>query len=348
MDEDEKTEDPSGKRLEEAREKGQIPKSQDLLQASTLLFGAVALWMAGNWLFGEMKLLMTRTFLAIPTWKLSDESLTEGLLFGLVELLLLLLPILGAIIVAGVGTGLAMVGFNWSSKVFDPDIMGLFALSRFTGLVSGRAFVELLKGVAKILVVAWVAWLSVHKSLPQFAAMTAWPFLSQVSFTVTVAFWAIVKMAVVLIVLGIADYFWQRHLHLKKMKMTKQEVKDEARQSEGDPHVRNKRRRMRMEMHKRFAIHEVPKATVVITNPTHFSVALRFVQGVDPAPVVVAKGADHLAFRIREVAREAGVPLVENPPVARALYARAEPGDQIPTEMYAAVAEVLAFVLRAR
>lgn len=348
MDEDEKTEEPSGKRLEEARKKGQMPKSQDLLQASTLLFGAIALWVTGTGLFEGLKSLMIRTFRAIPVWRVSDEDLQTGLAFGMIELLKILLPVLLSIVFAAVAVTLAMIGLNWTTKVLKPDFGAIFSTSRLKQMVSKRSVVELLKGVAKIAVVGWVAWLSVNKSLPQFGAMAAWPFLSQVAFTMQVAYWAVVKMAVVLILVGIADFFWQKRTHHKKMKMTKQEVKDEARQADGDPQVKNKRRRMRSEMHKRFAIREVPTATVVITNPTHFSVALRFVQGVDPAPVVVAKGADHLAFRIREVAREAGVPLVENPPVARALYARAEPGDQIPSEMYAAVAEVLAFVMRAR
>ncbi|MEN9354626.1 MAG: putative flagellar biosynthetic protein flhb [Fibrobacterota bacterium] len=348
MDEDEKTEEPTSKRMDEAREKGQLPKSQDLLQATTLLFGVLALWITGVGFIENMKSLMVRTFRAIPTWTVSDENLTTGLAFGLLEMLLIMLPVLLAIIGSAVAVTLAMVGFVWTSKLFDPDFASIFSLDRFAQLVSKRAFVELLKGVAKIVVVAWVAWLSVQKSIPEFASMAAWPFLSQVTFTIGVAFWAVVKMAIVLMLVGLADFFWQKHENHKKLKMTKQEVKDEARQSEGDPQVRNKRRRMRAEMHKRFSIGEVPKATVVITNPTHFSVALRFVQGVDAAPVVVAKGADHLAFRIREIARESGVPLVENPPVARALFARSEPGDAIPAELYAAVAEVLAFVMRAR
>jgi flagellar biosynthetic protein FlhB len=348
MDEEEKTEEPSSKRLGEAREKGQVPKSVDLLQAATLLAGAIALWTAGSSVLESLRQLTIRTFQAIPVWRPSDAELATGLAFGLWELAKILLPLLLPIAATGIVVSLAMTGPLWASKVFAPDLGALFSIGNLARMFNKRALVELLKGVLKITVVGWVAWSAVQRSLPQFAAMAAWSFLEQVVFTVRLAFWAVVKMGVALLIMGVADFFWQRHSTRKKLKMTKQEVKDEARQSEGDPQVKSKRRRMRQEMHRRFSLRQVPKATVVVTNPTHFSVALRFEQGVDPAPVMVAKGADAMAFRIREIARASNVPLVENPPVARALYARVEPGDQVPPELYQAVAEVLAFVMRAR
>jgi len=349
MDEDEKTEDPSGKRLDEAREKGQNPKSQDLLQAATLLAGVLALHATAGMMHENLREVMIRAFRAIPTWKMSDATFATDFAWGLGQLAKLILPILLPIALTGVVASVVMVGLNWTLKVFDvSNFFNLFNPGNITRMFNKKAMVELLKGVAKILVVGWIAWLSIHKSLPQFLGMAAWPFLEQVIFTMTVAYNAVFKMAVVLLLIGIADFFWQKHTHLKQLKMTKQEVKDEARQSDGDPQVKNKRRKMRNEMHKRFALRQVPQATVVITNPTHFSVALRFEKGKDIAPVMLAKGADLMAFKIREIAREASVPIVENPPVARAIYAQVEPGEQIPPELYSAVAEVLAFVLRAR
>jgi len=344
-EDDGKTEKPTDKRLDEARKNGKIPRTQDLQQALTLFVAAIAIWMTGAGMMKSFSTLMTECFRAIPTWRVQDETVSAWGLPGLLFVLKLILPIAVPISIAIAALSVYTIGFriNMESVGFDLSKAFKFSLSKIFG---SKSWVELLKSVVRMGVVAVIGFKIIWDNRGAFLEMASWPFAAQAAFTADLALHAVIKMSLILVVLGIADFIYQKKSWMDDLKMTKHEVKDEAKSSEGDPRVKGKIRQLRREMQRRFMMREVPKATVVVTNPTHYAVAIRYRQGVDRAPVVVAKGADLVAKRIRELATDSGVPLIENPPLARALHAQVEPGDEIPADLYAAVAELLAFVFR--
>jgi flagellar biosynthetic protein FlhB len=340
-----KTEAPTGKRLGEAKEKGSVARIQDLQQASTLFVGCLALHWLGASMTVSLKRLMVECFRAIPTWRPGPDDLNAYLMPAARLFAGVVVPVLLLVMLVSIALSIASHGwlFHPAMVMPDPSKAFHFSLSRLFGT---KALVELGKALVRMAAVAAIGFQVAWAHHGAFLEMAAWPFATQVAATVSIGFEAVLKMSLVLVVLGIADWLYQRRTWTNDLKMSKQEVKDEARQSEGDPNVKGKIRKLRNEMHRRIMMREVPRATVVVTNPTHYAVALRYRVGEDRAPVVVAKGADNLARRIREIAAEAQVPLVENPPLARALFAQAEPGDEIPADLYTAVAELLAIVLR--
>lgn len=345
MADEEKSEEPTGKRIDEARKKGNVAKSNDLNQGVTLLVGVLALSTFGRQAVSGMELVMVESFRAIPDWRPGTDGLQAWLLPGALHVLSLIAPVSLSILAVALVTGAALSGLLFTTDVLTPDFTKVFSPAALAKFVSAETWIELVKNSVKMVMVGLIGFWTVWPHRGAFLEMAAWPLASQVSFTVDLALDAALRMALLLLVVGVADYFWRRHKRHEDLKMSKQEVKDEARQSEGDPNVKGKIRQLRRAMYRRFMMQEVPKATVVVTNPTHYAVALRYRQGVDRAPTVVAKGADHMAARIRQIAGEAGVPIVENPPLARALHAQVEPGDEVPGELYTAVAELLALVM---
>ncbi len=339
-----KTEDPTSKRLGEARNKGSLPRVQDLLQAATLLAGTLAIYFAGGQIFHSLELLLRECFLAIATFRPADDSIESWGVPAMMFVTKLIVPVAIPVAIVSIGISILNAGWTVNLGLIMPDFSKAFKFS-LARIVSKETWVEMGKATLRMLVVGLVGFHVVWNHREEFLAMAGMAFPVQAMVLASVAFEASIKMALILVVLGIADWFYQKYSWKDDLKMSKQEVKDEARQSEGDPMVKGKIRGMRREMHRRFMMHEVPKATVVVTNPTHYAVALRYQPGVDRAPTVVAKGADLVAKRIRELATEAGVPLMESPPLARALYAQTEPGDEIPSELYSAVAEIMALVL---
>ncbi len=344
-EDDGKTEKPTDKRMGDARKQGKTPRVQDLQQAVTLFVAAIVLWMSGATIVKNFSNLMVECFRAIPSWRPSTESISAWGMAGMFFLMKQILPVAIPVALSMAAISIMSSGFHLSTEVIQFDLTKAFRFS-LGKLFGSKSWIELLKGAVRMGVVAFIGFKVVWASHGAFLEMAGWPFATQAAFTVGVALEAIIKMSLVLIVLGIADWIYQKRTWMDDLKMTKHEVKDEAKQSEGDPRVKGKIRSLRLEMHRRFMMREVPKATVVVTNPTHYAVALRYRQGVDRTPIMVAKGADLIAKRIREIAAENGVPLVENPPLARALHAQVEPGEEIPADLYAAVAEVLAFVFR--
>lgn len=340
-----RTESPTDKKMGEARKQGKTPRIQDLQQSATLFVAAISLWLLGAGMMRSLSNLLVECFRAIPTWRIVDESIAAwgwpGILFVLRLVMPVAIPVALVIAVISIATN----GFQFNPNVVTFDLTKAFQFS-LGRLLGTKTWIELGKSALRMLVVALIGFKIIWDNRGAFVEMAAWPIATQAFFTAGIALEAVIKMSLFLVVLGVADWIYQKKSWLDDLKMTKHEVKDEARSAEGDPQVKGKIRSMRREMHKRIMMGEVPKATVVVTNPTHYAVALRYRQGVDRSPVVVAKGADHIARRIREIATEHGVPLVENPPLARALHAQVEPGDEIPNELYAAVAELLAFVFR--
>jgi flagellar biosynthesis protein FlhB len=344
-EDDGKTEDPTAKRQSDAKKDGKMPRLQDLTQAVSLFVAAIALWYAGGSIIQNLSLLMTECFRAIATWRGIDETIAAWGMPAILFVAKLLLPVALPVVVSVVAITIFANGFNLNFEVIGFDLSKAFHFS-MARMFGSKMLVELAKGAVRMAVVAYIGFRVVWGERGAFLEMAAWPIQAQSAFAAGLALEAVLKMALALIVLGIADWTYQKRTWFNDLKMTKHEIKDEAKQGEGDPLIKNKIRQMRLQMHRRFMMREVPKATVVVTNPTHYAVAIRYTQGVDRAPIVVAKGADLIAKRIRELAAENGVPLIENPPLARALHAQVEPGDEIPADLYAAVAELLAFVFR--
>jgi flagellar biosynthesis protein FlhB len=347
VDPESKTEDPSPRRREEARRQGQIPFSQELVGAAVLLAAMIGLLNfgrgMGDVLLDVYRVELSSAFRAELTPIVAQELFARGLVRALVAMG----PFFALLLTAGIAASAAQVGLQ-----FNPDKLELKPdrLNPATGakrLFSAAALVKGGLGVLKIVAIGYVAWwvlegrfgvvLSLTSGTIRDGADAAW------SLAVRLGLYLSAATALV----AAFDYFYQRRRFEVGLRMTKQEVKDEMKQEEGDPQLKHRMRQLARERMKKRMMQEVPKATVVITNPTHYAVALRYAAG-DVAPVVVAKGAGVLAERIRQLAREHSVPLVERPPLARALYAGVKDGQPVPGVLFQAVAEVLAFIFRLR
>lgn len=343
-EDDGKTEDPTGKKLSEARNKGMIGKSQDFQSALALLSGACLIWMFSDRLVDGMRHAMVESLMAI-----GDYQSIPGRFFSLgrqafTGILMLLLPIVAGITLISLASSVAQVGFLWSWETIGPHFGKVFSLSGLGKLFSASSFVEIGKSVAKMIVVGLVAYKVVASHYAKYLLLADMNLGQFCHMLFSISMEVVIKSAVVLFAIGIADLVYQKRKVKSELKMSKSEVKDEAKQTEGDPHIKGKIRSLRMQMHRNFMMKELPKATVVITNPTFIAIAIRYTQGVDVAPVVVAKGQRLIAERIRDTARKHDIPIVEDKPLARGMYDIAEPGEQIPEEFFAAVAEILAYV----
>jgi flagellar biosynthetic protein FlhB len=340
----EKTEQPSSRRIEQAREEGQVPQSRELSTFLVLITGVVTLWMFGAW-FGRRMLDVLRDGFAFERELAFD---TQRMLqnFGdlFTHVLLTLLPLFALLMVAAVAAPIMLGGFVFSSKALSPKPERMNPIKGFGRMFSVHGLAELIKSILKTLVVGAMGVFAVWREREHVFTLMAQPLETAFpDFLETLLF------AAVLIVMGLAlialiDVPFQLWQYRKKLRMTKEEVKRENKEQEGDPHVKARIRRVQMEMARKRMMAEVPKADVVVTNPTHFSVALRYEAERMKAPVVVAKGRGEVALKIRELANEHKVPLLEAPPLARALYAHCELEQAVPAALYTAVAEVMAYV----
>lgn len=347
-----RTEQATPKRKAEARRKGQVPVSRDVSTAAVLL-GAIGLVYAG-WEPALGNLIgVTRTWLDGSARRALGEPLTEdGIHQLLIQLgtdaMFLVLPMAVGIAVVSAGASLWQTGFLWRSEGVRFDLSRLSPLTWLRRTVSLRAVAELIKSSLKIIAVGTAGFFAVRGHLgvlPELIWYDAWSVLSILGW---LAFKTAGAIAVAMACIAAADYAYERFEWERSLRMTKSEVKEELRETEGDPIVRGRVKRMQREMAKKRMLAAVPTADVVIRNPTHYAVALKYDQAKMAAPVVVAKGAGFMAERIVQTALHYGVPLVENQVVARSLYLLVEVGREIPAALYRAVAEILVFVYRAR
>lgn len=338
----------SQKRLEQAREKGQVPRSRDLSSSLLLLAAAAGLWVWGSSVYGAFAHLLLGG-LAIP----AEASRDTGAMMAFVGQMAvagvgILLPMLAIGLVASLAGGLAMGGWIFSVQAFAPQFSRLNPVEGFGRIFSGKGAMELLKATLKALVVgavaAWVLWsekgelalllqLAPQESIKSMAVLCGRAFM-----------W----LAAATLLIASVDVPWQLYQHFSRLRMSRQELQDESRESEGNPQIKQRIRALQRERARRRMMAAVPKADVVVTNPTHFAVALAYDQGSARAPIIVAMGSDRVAQRIREIAREASVPIVEAPPLARALYRYGELEQEIPAALYNAVALLLAYVYQLR
>lgn len=345
-DESQQTEEPTQRRLEQAREQGDIVSSQEVTTLILLVGGTLAIAMFARSASQEM-MRVFRMFIAEP-----DQIAVDGgalqILMGdvLIKLAVIVGPILGLMMASGIIANVIQhkPGFNFER--LTPKLSKLSPMAGFKRLFGFEGLMTLVKGIIKIIIVGIAIWTQLWPERGTLEGMLTQSPAAIADDMNHLWFKLMFASLAALVVIAGGDYFFQHFQFIKRNRMSKQEVKEEYRQTEGDPHIKGKLKQLRLEKAKKRMIAEVPKATVVITNPTHFAVALKYESGKTAAPICVAKGVDATALRIRDVAKEHKVPVVENPPLARALYAAVEVDEAIPTEHFKAVAQVIGYVMK--
>jgi flagellar biosynthetic protein FlhB len=342
----ERTEKATGKRRSEARKKGQVAKSREISSVAVLLAALSVLYLLSTFFLRQISSVMVRSFQKIGTWAMDfDHTLAfrAEILWWLFQTLA---PLLLAISVAAVLSNFVQVGSLFSAEAIQPQFKRISPITGVSRLFSKNSLVELLKSVGKILIIGWVAYSTVRQELAGISSLTDQDVAGIFRFVGLVSARILFKTLLVMIGLAALDYAFQRWSYEKSLRMTKREVFEEYKQSEGDPLIKSRIRSIQREMARKRMMAEIPKADVVITNPTHLAVALRYERQEMTSPKVVAKGAGWIAEKIKEIAQAHGVPIVENKPLAQVLFKTVELGQMIPSSMYQMVAELLAHVYR--
>lgn len=346
----EKTEEPTAKKLQDARSEGQVAQSKEIANA----FGLLALFLVvrfyvgtlGNGLLG----IFNSVYSQIPdTIKYYDGEVpvaTLNMIFinMLLQIIILVGPVMLIAVAVAFVCDVAQVKWKPTGKPLRPKFSKLNPIKGFSKIFSVRALVELIKSIAKILLISYVAYSYMVDRISDIFLLYDMSINQAIGLAGEMVTDLGIRIAAVYLILALADYIYQRRKFNEDMKMTKQEVKDEFKNQEGDPQVKSQQRRRMMQASQRRMMQQLPEADVVITNPTHLAVAIKYDSNQYDAPVVIAKGEDYLALKIKELAREHQIEIVENKPLARMLYANVEVGDFVPPELYQAVAEVLAMV----
>jgi len=341
---EERTEEPTPKRRREAREKGQVAKSPELNSVAVLLAGLLALRFAGTAMLGRLERTAVRTFSGEVWADLSANGLRTVAGDTLLTLGAIVAPIMVAVACGGLLSNVGQVGFLLTGEPLVPKPERLNPAEGAKRVLSRKSAIRLAISVGKILVIGSIAFTTVRSRADEFLPLTLAQPRVLFGFVTHVVFLLGIRVCLALLVLAAIDYAYQKYEFEKNLRMTKQELKEEMKQLEGDPLIKARVRSIQRQMAMERMMAEVPEADVVVTNPTHLAVALRYDTSMDSAPRVVAKGARLLAERIRSIAGEHNVPIVENKPLARSLYRACEVGDIVPASLYDAVAEVLAYV----
>lgn len=342
----ERTEQPTAKRLEETRGRGQVAKSTDLSAAIELSGAVILLALLGSFLVESLGGLM-RTILE-HDWKSGGPDLDSTYdLLGSIVLRgsLAALPFLGIMVLIAWLSQVSQIGLLFTLHPLEPKLDRLDPVKGLGRMFGTRNLVKTLMGFIKLTAVIIIAWMVLRGRMHQVAILPSLSFLQVVRAIIEMLVELAAWLLSTLFIIGIVDYLYQRWQHIRDLRMTRQQVQDERRAMEGDPQIKGRRMRMAREIALQRVNRQVPEATVVVTNPTHFSVAIKYNDQMR-APIVVAKGVDHMALRIRQVAKLNAVPVVERPPLARGLYYGVDEGREIPQEFYQAVAELLAYVYR--
>jgi flagellar biosynthetic protein FlhB len=343
----EKTEQPTPKKIADARKKGTVAQSREIPSAIILLTSLGFFFFSGSWMFSSLSEFMGGILRNIGSFRIHDITTASTLsVIILKNVLSIILPFMLAVVAAGIVANIVQIGFLFSPEAFSPKLSKFNPIKGIKKLFSLKSLVELVKSLIKITFVSGIAYLTIKTELKTIPTLMQMDIKDIISFIGTTSFKICLYVSMALIIMAVLDYAYQKYEHIKSLKMTKQEVKDENKQTEGDPKVKARIRSIQIEMSRRRMMESVPEADVVITNPTHLAIALKFDSEKMIAPKIVAKGAGKIAERIREIAGENHVPIVENKPLARTIFKIAEIGDYIPAELYQAVAEVLAYVYR--
>ncbi|MGI9516409.1 MAG: flagellar biosynthesis protein FlhB [Pirellulaceae bacterium] len=339
-----RTEQPTPRKLERSREKGQVAYSGDFTNGIALLIISLAFALVGDWflrsLLREIVLLLSHFGPAARDEQLWTAMLTQSTW----QVLLICLPVVLITFFSTLLMGGLMTGFQLSPKAFEWDFEKLSPVKGFSKLFSARSLVRGVMSLFKLSVISAIVYFILIGQYERVAWSTTSSLEQAVDMMLQLLLMMMAGMSGGLVVLGIGDFAFQKWKHIDDLKMSRQELRDERKEEEGDPHVRARLKRLQREMSQRRMLQDVPTSDVLITNPTHYAVALRYNPRDMSAPVVVAKGCDHLALKIIKIAETHDVPRVERKPLARALYSQVEVGGEIPLELYQAVAEVLAYI----
>ena len=340
----EKTEEPTPKKLEDAREKGQVARSKELSTALVLVSSGIAFFFVGSYIAKAMFDVMKRSFTLSR-----DETYDKVHMFQILEMSLSesSLPVLMFMIISMIGGiygSIALGGYNFSWKSAGPKANRLSPLEGFKRMFGVNALVELIKGVAKVVVIGFMAYMALYIFRDEALHLDMDLYPLNLFHALNIIEWAFLLLCCGMIPIALIDVPYQSFKHNKEMKMTMQEVKDERKNSEGDPQVKGRIRRLQYQASANRMMQAVPEADVIVTNPTHFSVAIKYEQNGDRAPVMLAKGADELAMHIRKIANAHDIPIIESPMLARAIFHSTEPDNEIPAKLFMAVAQVLAYV----
>jgi flagellar biosynthetic protein FlhB len=347
-DDSQKTEDPSQKRLDDAHNKGQVPSSREINH----WFMMLAIVMGVTIFVPDSLKRVTHSliaFLQSPHAIAVDRGAIQTLATDLVvNIGVAMAPIFALTLLAGIGSSLLQVGPMFSSHPIKPDFSKISPMRGLGRIFSTQSLVEFIKGLVKLAIVGTIVWFLMRPEFDRLENFFDYDMTALIAVLNHLSIKLLGTILAVMAAIAGADWFYQKFAHLRRLRMTKQEVRDEQKDSDGSPLVKGRLRQIRMERARRRMMQEVPKADVVITNPTHFAVALKYDQTTMAAPRVVAKGADLVARRIRELAEEHRVPIVSNPPLARALFASVELDQEIPPKHYKAVAEIIGYVMKLR
>ncbi|TQK07487.1 flagellar biosynthesis protein FlhB [Herbaspirillum sp. SJZ107] len=344
----EKTEPASQRRLDQARKEGDIPRSREIGTFTVLMTAGAGLWVTGDSLVAKLSAVVEHGLSLDREQIYNPAVLIERVTADFISILLACLPLAGAIILVMLASPMLIGGWNFSAKSFMPNFGKLNPMRGLGNMVSTHSLVELLKAVAKALLVGAVAWYIVISQKDAVIGLAAEPFGTAAPHLGSLIAKAFLTMVGALGAIAILDGPYQLWHYANKLKMTRQEVIQESKESDGNPQIKGKIRQLQREMARKRMMSNVPTADVVVTNPTHFAVALKYGEGQRGAPRVVAKGTDEVAAKIREIAKENKVALLEAPALARALYKHTDIDDEIPEALYSAVAEVLAYVYQLR
>lgn len=343
-----KSEEPTGKRLEESRKKGQIARSKELNTLAVTLTGTVALIIFGAYMGNVLMDIMRGNFSLPREVLMSERSMALYLLASGKEALLAVQPFLLALLIASVAGPIALGGWLFSAEALQPKASRMNPLAGLKRMFSVQALVELIKALAKFLVILALALVVLSVDQDDLLAIANEPIEPAILHSLKVVGWSAFWLSCGLILIAAVDVPFQLWSHKQKLMMTKQEVRDEYKDTEGKPEVKGRIRQLQREMAERRMMQAVPQADVVITNPTHFAVALKYDPEKGGAPMLLAKGGDFLALKIREIAQEHQVMVLESPALARAVYYSTELDQEIPAGLYLAVAQVLAYVYQLR
>lgn len=343
----EKSEKATPKKREDAKRKGQIARGAELPAALGLLGALLAISFLSESFFGTLSVYFQDTARQIGVTKeLNSADVAVLFINAIKNLALIAVPVMIVALTAGIAGNFAQGGFTLTAEALKPKGSKFSPAKNIKKIFGLDSLVNLIKSIVKLLLLGTIAYGVLSPVIENAPTLVNAP-LGTVAAKLGETLYSLAfRCGLVLIALALADYGYSYYKHEKSLKMSKQDIRDEYKQSEGDPMVKSQRRNAARAITQKRSMAAVPTASVIITNPTHFAIALRYDREKDAAPIVVAKGADKMAFKIREIAKEHDIPLVENKPLARALYKAVEPNQIIPAEFYAAIAEILAFVFR--
>ena len=344
----EKTEDPTTKKISDAREKGNVARSRELTTTIMMLSSAVGLLLFGSMIVSGFSAVMKNSFAIKRDHVFDTTYMMDAFISAVAQMLIALTPFLGLLVIAAIAGSIMLSGWNFSVKAVAVKPSKLNPISGLKRIAGPQGLMELGKALAKFFVISGVGVFVLYKSSNPVLGLGLEPVKQAIVHSGELIFWGFFAVSLSLILIAAVDVPFQLWNHKRQLKMTKQEVKQETKDTDGSPELKGRIRRTQMDMAMGRMMEAIPDADVIITNPTHFSVAIKYDQDNMRVPVVVAKGVDLIAFEIRNVAKDAGVPIMTSPALARAVYFTTEIDDEIPEGLYMAVARVLAYVFNLR